>query len=371
MVLGACGIGIMSAQGYYDDDIYYDPSKDKKAQEKAVVTHTYSVQEYQQSYPVEDYPAADTYVLPAATNNWDVDRYNRRHEVNDTLAASVQAADSLAAKGDFAYTRRLEKFYNPEIVINTDDPELIDYYYNSAQPDITINIGTPTYYGSSWSWAWDPWYTPLWATGWSSWYGRPYWGIGWNSWYGPSWSWGWGWDPWWGPAWGPSYAPGWGWAHVHPRPHGNPSPGGWSTGNRRPSGGYTTGNRPGRGSWTGNGYRPNRGNTYRPNGGGNTYRPGNGGNSYRPGSAGSDTNRTYRIGNRRTSTSGSYNSTPSYSRPSQNGNSWNNNSGSYNNRRSESRPSYSTPSSSGFGRGSGGFGGGGRMGGGGGRGGRR
>ena len=77
-----------SAQGYYDDDIYYDASKDTKAKEE-IAAHKKAVEEerirQQQQYEAElaywrslanqqstynpnlgggDYAAADTYALP-------------------------------------------------------------------------------------------------------------------------------------------------------------------------------------------------------------------------------------------------------------------------------------------------------------------
>ncbi len=265
--------GTVSAQDY-EDDIYYNPDKAPKttpanAQQKTTVPAN-RYQGYQGTYP-----AADTYV-PAVSSprTISVDEYNRR---------GVFASDTTAASGtaepDFAYTRRIEQFYNPDVVTSSSDPELAQYYY--AQPStssVNIIVNTPgywgyPYYGSAWAWTWDnPYYNAL------------YWGAYYPWYYGPSWSWSWGWNypyrPGWGwrPGWG--YAPSWGWTGtVRPnRP----------TGNKRP--GYS---RPATGTGS---YRPGYG-AYRPgNNGTGTYRPGNNNGSTRPGTG------TYRPGNNNGST---------------------------------------------------------------------
>lgn len=71
------GIGVISAQSYDDDDIYFNPDKapktapvKKQAKKKAPNAIIY--------YPVENYPAADTYAPAAATSSRDIDQYNRR-----------------------------------------------------------------------------------------------------------------------------------------------------------------------------------------------------------------------------------------------------------------------------------------------------
>ncbi|MCM1518253.1 MAG: hypothetical protein NC117_06415 [Pseudoflavonifractor sp.] len=336
------GLSSVSAQSYYDDDIYFDESKvkakKKSTESKPVSESAGQNAAYYSNYRVADYPAADTYTVTSTGPVRDVDEYNRR-------GVTAQPADSASSEqsADFAYTRRLEKFHNPSIIIDSDDPELVEYYYTSAAPDVTINIGTPSYYGSYIGSYWDPWYSPSWS-----------WGYGWNSWWGPSWSF--GWNSWWGPAWGyypypswgwgPAYYPGWGpawsWAPVAPRPHRPTSPGGWQTVGPRPSHGQAVN--------SGGAYRPGR----RPS-------TSNGGGYYRPSTPSSTTGNSsgsYRVGNRRTPTTNSGAGSATHS--TRNSGSNYNSSGTRSN--SSSQPSYSRPSRGGGGNG--GFGAG-RSGGGG------
>ena len=289
------GYNIATAQGYDDDDIYYNPSKAKKT---APVKKTTNV-------VVADFPAADTYTPANTGSNIDIDAYNRR----GTFAKDSVAARS-EAPANFEYTQQIERFYNPRVVIESPDADLARVYYAEPSADVNIIINTPGYWGYGFSpyyynspWYWGTprswWYYNSWA------YNPWYWG------YGPSWSWSWGWGPsWtWGPSWGwgsyyPPYRPGW--AH---RPGGNIRPGG----NVRPAYGATRpGNyRPG----SAGGYRPGNTGGYRPGAGSNSgYRPGRGtnrsnsSNGYRPGSNSNNNNNTYRPGS-------NYNrseSTPSY-----------------------------------------------------------
>lgn len=378
--LGAAAVSA-SAQGYYDDDIYYDASKDTKAKEE-IAAHKKAVEEerirQQQQYEAEmaywrslanqqsnynpdlggeDYAAADTYALPGTGSARNVDEYNRR----GTAASSSRAtsAPGTSDSEDFTYTRRIERFHNGDIIASTNDPALVDYYYSSAasQPDINIYVVNPGW--NSWnSWGWGPsWYDPWWPSSpyWAWNYWGPSWSFGWNSWWGPSWSWGWGpsWG-WGGPAWGPGWGPGWG-----------PAWGGWAwqPGNYTPRGRQSTGIRNG---YTGLG-------ASHPGSPFNTGTRGRSGSSvtrqslgnYRPGSSSSTP--AYNggsMGNYRPGSS----SAPAYSPSNNNGS--NTNSGAYRSGRGSSRssstPSYSSPSrssNSGWGggssRGGGSYGGGG------------
>lgn len=293
----------------YDDDIYFNPSKAPKPKKKATTT-------YQQPnaiiyYPVEDYPAADTYT-PTGGREVSVDDYNRRGIFGDEQS-KTPVTDSIL-NSEFANTRRIERYYNPQIVSGSDDAELAQAYY--AQPaNVNIIINDPwstPYYSGYWGWGY-PWRYSSWA--WNSWN----WG------WGPSWGWTPGWD------WGPS----WGWAPSRPSRPG-------AVGNYRPGNGY----RPG---------RPAAGN-YRPSTTGGAYRPGSNG-GYRPGNS----NSGYRPG--RGNVRGNGNN--SYSRPSNNNSNNSNYTPSYrpgNNRNSGS--SWGSGSTGGF-RGGSGMGGGSRGGGGG------
>ena len=277
----------LCAQDPYDD-LYYSPSKaakQKKEQEKklkeAIEAQTYNYT----TVPTADYPAADTYSAGSSKPlNVDVDAYNRRY------ASTTAAAADTAMQEEFAYTRRIERYHNPDVVTASGDTDLIEYYYNT--PDRTdVNI----YIVNQDPWAWNtPWsyYNPY--------YWGPRWSFGWgyNPWFDYGWGWGCGWhDPWhypafgWGPSWGPSCGPGW----YPPRPpHGvvaPPRPGGWASSSpgasrpHRPATGIgTTNRRPG--SNTGSITRP--GNNGRPSQG---WRPASGSTgNYRPSAPASGNN---------------------------------------------------------------------------------
>lgn len=287
LAIALCAAASLSAQGFYDDDIYFNPAKDKdrnvEAAKKAATqkrTNGYILR------PVSEYPAADTYV-PEGTSNRSVDDYNRRG-IFARADSTSRSTDSISATADYAYTRQIEKYYNPDIIVGSSDPEIAQLYY--AEPaEVNIYVNTPGYgywgYPYSYYGGWyDPWY---WGT--SLWY--PYWGPSWSfswnwgpAWWGPAWGWG-------GPAWGPSWgwgwtSPGWNWGWVGPRPYNNPRHPGAIRHNHM-AGGYSNGYRPAAGSRPSSGYRPTSrpGNNYRP-----AARPTNN-NNYRP--SGNTNNRDY------------------------------------------------------------------------------
>ena len=175
----------LCAQDPYDD-LYYSPSKaakQKKEQEKklkeAIEAQTYNYT----TVPTADYPAADTYSAGSSKPlNVDVDAYNRRY------ASTTAAAADTAMQEEFAYTRRIERYHNPDVVTASGDTDLIEYYYNTPdRTDVNIYIVNQ-----------DPW---AWNTPWS--YYNPYY-------WGPRWSFGWGYNPW--------FDYGWGWGcgwHPH------------------------------------------------------------------------------------------------------------------------------------------------------------
>ncbi len=223
------------AQSYFEDDIYYNPDKNK-------TTTAVKKQKKQSNYI-------------ANMAEMDVDTYNRRNQYYvtaiDTIGRGVENGE------DFVYTQQIQKYYNPTIVVDNADllGDVLANAYGNVEIVINDNglpIFTP-YYSYGWpyynrwgwnigSWGWnisfyDPWYAWNWGYGWG-------WGPSWA--WGPSWGWGYG--PGWGPSW--SWGPGWGygpgWGGLPPmanwRPNGNrpvaPNPG-WS-GNHRP--GVTGGN---------------------------------------------------------------------------------------------------------------------------------
>lgn len=162
------GVIMTRAQGFYDDDIYYDPAKDTKAkQEMAAKAAQKAAQQaaqynYDPTLGGHDYYGADAYQV-AGTSTRDVDEYNRRGAY---APADTTVAD---AKGDdFTYTRRIEKYHNGDIIADINDPELVEYYY-SSQPDVNIIINAPGYgWGSPWGYNYYAWNSPWY---WNSWIG--------------------------------------------------------------------------------------------------------------------------------------------------------------------------------------------------------
>lgn len=331
----------VAAQNQYDD-LYYSPSKAaKEKQKKEEQLRQLQAEAYrnQAAQFNDSYSTGSSMPLTV-----DVDAYNRRTD------SETYPGNSTSDEGDFSYTRRLERFHNPEIVAQSGDDELIEYYYSAAsQPEVNIYVID----NNPFSWGWNrPYYSWRYNYGWPSWnYGWPSWNYGWgfdpwcdvsfgwgSPWYGPSWGWNWGWSWGWNhPGWAPrppmaghpghpghpgGLRPGNGWAVNSPgasRPH-RPASGASTTAGRRPSYGGTVN------SW--NSY--NQANT----------RPGNMGNSSTRPSSGSGVQGSSRPSNpshnqgtstspsnnsRRSSGSGYNNSSsgrtssPSYSRPSTGG----------------------------------------------------
>ncbi|MCM1519498.1 MAG: hypothetical protein NC098_01780 [Lachnoclostridium sp.] len=272
--LALSALCVVSAQSLYDD-IYYDSSKAKKT--------TASAPAFSYSTDLPAYYPADTYTV-SSSRDISVDDYNRR----GVFASEPLTADT--TETDFTYTRRIESFYNPEIVSGSGDSDLTSLYY-SEPTTVNIYVNTPSAY-----WGYDYFYPstalafgwgPFWSASWrwnSPWY--------WNSWYDPYWSWSWGWGPSWGWTWGWN-RPGWNGpvAHWNPRHPGNIARPGYRPGNVRPSDGLRPGiggssvHRPGTTVDTG-GFRPGtavgatRPGTTVGTGG---YRPATGTGSFRPG----------------------------------------------------------------------------------------
>lgn len=243
VALAFVSMPLMAMSQDFEDDIYYNPSKEKKATKPKKNTAPIRY------VPTQDYPAADTYSFNSASTR-DVDEYNRRYVTtpNDTMAR-----DSAYMSDSFAYTRRIERFHNPDVVASSGDDQLIDYYYSQPSETSSVNIyvnadpylgwGIYPYYGYygyrpyysyynpwySWRWAFDPWY----------------WGSSWTWGYDPYWYGGWGYPYW---AWSSpcpphhhhhGYGPGSSWYPSSPgsyRPHGTASAG--STSSRRPGSTY-------------------------------------------------------------------------------------------------------------------------------------
>lgn len=190
---------VMSGQSYYDDDIYYNPSKVKKTETPEVVRP--------QNVETAEFDAPTYQVY--TTSPRDIDEYNRR---NARLSPSDSIpSDSIASTYNpdmFQYTERMERFDNPTLVVSSNDSRLKELYYTD---NVNIYVGTPSV---TWSFGgfYDPWYSPY----------RP-------SWYWGSWDWSWGWSAcrpyygWYDPFWEPSYGYyGWGYSWGYPHHHYHP-----------------------------------------------------------------------------------------------------------------------------------------------------
>lgn len=221
-ILALAGV---SAQAQEFDDIYYNPKND--------AAQNSSEKKSKKSNYIKDFSSLD------------VDKYNRRGQYYespiDTIGAKAEGGE------DFVYTQKIQKFYNPTIVVDNAEvlSEVIDNSYGNVEivfdnglPYFNSVYGWPGYYdyyswmpsrrwGGSYSWS----YSPVWGFElWPSWSLGPSWAWGpslswtwWNSpvWgWGPSWAWGpnWGWGPGWGAGFYADYSP---WGRQPNRPGSN------------------------------------------------------------------------------------------------------------------------------------------------------
>ena len=217
MALGAGAF--LQAQDY--DDIYYDASKSTTAVKTAKSEKTQAVYgKVPEKYKVA---VQDNYRVER-----DVDEYNRRGEFEPTYEVDING-DTIYEDA-FANTRRIERFYNPDIVILSDDDDLVELYYDES-PTINLIVGSDWGIGSYYGWGYssyypwytgwyEPWYTGFgWYSPWRYWhtpwyYGSYYrWGYGY---YHPGWYYG-SWDPYW--RWGHNYSHGWYGYHGWDKPH--------------------------------------------------------------------------------------------------------------------------------------------------------
>ncbi|WP_290382300.1 hypothetical protein [Paramuribaculum intestinale] len=179
-LIAAAPLACASAQVNFDDDIYFNPSKDKDKNIEAAKKLKKQQQQRQANavilYPVEEYPAADTYEAEG-TSDRSVDEYNRRGVFGKSKTPSDTITMSAKEYEQFANTRRIERYYNPAIVTASGDDDLEQLYY--AEPaEVNIYLNTPGYcYGGyPWGGYWNGWYSPWYGPGWHS------------PWYGPSWA---------------------------------------------------------------------------------------------------------------------------------------------------------------------------------------
>lgn len=213
-------------QGYYDDDIYYDASKEKGLKLTApevVITDNYvSIEETSDL----EAPIYQVYT----TTPRDIDEYNRKGGIY-ALSDSIPN-DSITETADvFAYTERIERFENPDVIRYSSDERLKELYYAD---EVNIYVGVPSAYVSFGTFS--PWY--------SSWYSP--WHYSWHY-YNP-WSYNWGYpygwyDPFWGMPYHWGYYPhynNWGWHYPHYYWGGGHHHRYYADGGRRPFGGNRT-----------------------------------------------------------------------------------------------------------------------------------
>lgn len=264
IALGAMTLVMPALHAQYDD-IYYNPKSENSAVKKKKA----------KSYYIKDF------------SNMDVDEYNRASDMYyetpvDTIGMRTETGQ------DFVYTQKIQKYYNPTIVV--DNVDLLQDVLNNSYGNVEVvinDVGLPVFqpyyvYPSYYSWNWRPGFSFSWNWG-PSWAWGPSWGWNWGPFWacGPSWSWNcgpsWAWGPSWGPGWGPAWRPAWsgGWnrpfyADYRPNSHRPVRPsGGWGHATApgyNHNGGYAPGShgRPGgyKAPVSGNGSSDSSGNRY-------------------------------------------------------------------------------------------------------------
>lgn len=144
VVLLMIGVQPIIADEYNNDDIYFDSSKqknNKKQKQSVEQTKFESICDYSNGYKIRD-----------------IDEYNRQgiYSYIDTTKN-----DSILIKDGYVYTNRIERFYNPSIVVGSGNQDLIDSY-NENQSDINIYVNTywPPYLYSGWCPMYSAFYIP-------------------------------------------------------------------------------------------------------------------------------------------------------------------------------------------------------------------
>ena len=199
--------GVVSAQSYYDDDLYYDASKapkKPKTEKKAPAAPSYGNGAYQAAQSgagmtaqpsalyyydgadyvpwdnVGQYSAADTYI-PTGGSTRDVDEYNRR----TPATTSVETPDSITLQEfeDMSATRNLARFDNSGVARQAlSEYDNGEYNYaggyengysegynsgynaavsNSSNLSISFGLGYPYGYYNGWGWpdySWNNYY---------------------------------------------------------------------------------------------------------------------------------------------------------------------------------------------------------------------
>lgn len=161
------------------DDMYFVPKKEAKpVQQQKVTVPQKQVQE------AENILICPETSIPAGECTRDVDEYNRRYRFDESLpgdSAVVMAADEeegewvngfKGSDADYAYTKRILRFYTPTVGIPVSSPLYWDLCYgpNSIYWNV-YDDGIYAYaFPSSWnslyyspyftySWGWHPYYS--------------------------------------------------------------------------------------------------------------------------------------------------------------------------------------------------------------------
>ncbi|MDE6265741.1 MAG: hypothetical protein K2M07_00125, partial [Muribaculaceae bacterium] len=185
------------AQDYYDDDIYYNADKARK--EQAEKAKKAAEAKRRASQPL---PGSDQYTV-FTDNNRNVDEYNRRNLTREVVDTTVNE------QGDFVYTRRIERFYNPDIVAGSDNDNIKYNYYETIAEEQSADPVNVNIYVNNNPYAWNyGWYYSTWGD--PFFYGPGWWGPSWSLTWGPSWAWGPSWSWGWGPSWAWGWGPAWG-----------------------------------------------------------------------------------------------------------------------------------------------------------------
>lgn len=206
-----------------DDDLYFMPKKEKKAEKRADAAPAKRQQLNKSS--VYAAPNSTVSVRDISGNTRNVDEYNRRYTArdnkfsmkNDTLYIEEKPYGERGewvngfegSESDYEYAMRIVRFRNPRYAIPVSSPLYWDVVYG-AYPSWEWNVYDdgmyayvfPTYSNPVW---WD------WRWNWG--FSGPRWGFSYS--WGPSWYYsGWYSSYYYGGYWGPCYGPGY-YPHYH------------------------------------------------------------------------------------------------------------------------------------------------------------
>lgn len=209
-----------------NDDLYFIPKKEKKAEKKERVGQAPAEVSNTTVYAA---PGSAVVVKDAAGRTRDIDEYNRRYTSrdntfsmkNDTLYVEEKPYAERGewvngfegTQDDYEYAMRIVRFRSPRYAIPVSSPLYWDVVYG-AYPSWQWNV----YDDGLYAYVFPTYTNPLWWDWrWSWGVSGPYWGFGWgwhSPWYYSSWH-----SPYWyGGYWGGYWGPGWH-HHHHYYPH--------------------------------------------------------------------------------------------------------------------------------------------------------